>query len=116
MAKNDKWLIKMALSEIIIKYWLEWLLTIVSTGLGFVLRTWYKRLRATELGVQALLRNEIIKTYNHCMDKGEIPIHERDNLNKLFKEYTNLGGNGTITHLMEELEELPVKKYNIKST
>jgi len=41
---------------------------------------------------------------------GEIPIHERDNLNKLFKEYTNLGGNGTITHLMEELENLPVKQ------
>jgi len=109
MAKQDKWLIKMAISEIIIRYWVEWLLSAVTLGMGFILKTWYKRLMATELGVQALLRNEIIKTYNHCMDKGEIPIHERDNYYKLFNEYTNLGVNRTITHLMEELENLPVK-------
>ena len=108
MEKRDDWFIKMELSEIIVKYWLEWLLMGVSGGLAFALKSWYKRLNATEKGVQALLRNEIIKTYNHCMTQGYVPIHERDNLDKLFIEYKNLGGNGTIKHLMEELDDLPV--------
>ena len=70
MEKRDDWLIDMELSEIIVKYWLEWLLTGISGGLAFALKSWYKRLNATEKGVQALLRNEIIKTYNHCMTNG----------------------------------------------
>jgi hypothetical protein len=106
---NDWWL-EMSVSEIIFKYWLDWVLGIFSGGLLFLLRLWYKRLRATELGVQALLRNEIIKSYNHFIAQQEIPIHERDNINKLFKEYENLGGNGTISHLMNELSDLPVKR------
>lgn len=107
---NNEWWIRMSVSEIIIRYWLDWVLGGLSAGLLFLLRLWYKRLRATELGVQALLRNEIIKSYNHFMTQKEIPIHERDNINKLYCEYKNLGGNGTITHLMEELEDLPVKR------
>lgn len=107
---NNEWEMRMSISEVIFKYWLDWILGIFSGGLLFLLRLWYKRLRATELGVQALLRNEIIKNYNHFMTQKEIPIHERDNINKLYCEYKNLGGNGTIAHLMEELENLPVRR------
>ena len=65
------------------------------------------RQAATELGVQALLRAEIIHIYNKYMEKGKMPIYERENVAELFKQYTNLGGNGVIKELLEKLNNLP---------
>lgn len=103
--------------KFIIEHWLNFMLTGLTTYLtARVVRLAKKfkeqqdRERATEQGVKALLRNEIIKTYNHYMDKGYMPIHERDNLSNLFKQYKNLGGNGTIPPLIDELMELPVRE------
>ena len=42
------------------------------------------------------------------MERGFVPIHERDNINNLYKQYLNLGGNGTVPRLMDEIEDLPV--------
>jgi len=98
---------------------LHFLLTGITGYIGLKVSTlkkkvdnWQVKEKATECGVQALLRNEIIKTYNHYMEKEYLPIYERDNLNHLYMQYKNLGGNGTIDRLMEELDDLPVKKAN----
>ena len=34
----------------------------------------------------------------------------RDNLLSMYKQYHNLGGNGTVTQLVEELQKLPTEK------
>lgn len=64
---------------------------------------------AIEEGVQALLRNELIRRYREYKTKGEMTILDRENIEAMFKQYKNLGGNGTVKELMNELLEVPTK-------
>ena len=79
----------------------------VGTAIVAYIKTFKKRLSATEKGVQALLRAEIIRLYNKYIELKVIPIYERENLEHLFVEYKALGGNGVIESLKEKLDELP---------
>ena len=65
---------------------------------------------AVEKGVQALLRANIIQIYNKYIDRGEIPIYERENIEHLYAEYKTLGGNGVVESLIEKLEGLPTPR------
>ena len=98
--------------EFIIKYWLEVLFGLVVGVLTFLIKklsTLYKREKAIENGVQALLRNELIRRYREYETKGEITILDKENIEHLFKEYENLGGNGTVAQMYEEILNLPIK-------
>jgi len=64
---------------------------------------------AIEKGVQALLRNELIRRYREYEIKGELSILDKENIEHMFTEYKNLGGNGTVEKMYEELLELPTK-------
>lgn len=68
-----------------------------------------KKEEAIELGVQALLRNEIIRRYREFESKGEISILDQENLDEMFVQYQNLGGNGTVKKMMNDLYELKTK-------
>lgn len=98
--------------EFIIKYWLEFLFGIVIAVLGYVikkLRGLYSKQKAVENGVQALLRNELIRRYREYELKGEMSILDKENIEHMFNEYENLGGNGTVKQMYEELLTLPIK-------
>lgn len=103
--------------DFIVKYWLEFVFAIVSSGLGWGYRTLAKRIKennikqmAIEEGIQALLRDRIILAYNHYMEKGFMPIYAHENVDELYNQYHALGGNGTVTKLIEKLKELPTDK------
>ena len=68
-----------------------------------------KKSEAIELGVQALLRNEIIRRYREFESKGEISILDKENLEEMFEQYKNLGGNGTVKKMMDDLLNLKTK-------
>lgn len=68
-----------------------------------------KKDKAIETGVQALLRNEIIRRYREFELKGEMPILDKENLEEMFEQYKNLGGNGTVKKMMDELLSLETK-------
>jgi hypothetical protein len=68
---------------------------------------------AIKLGIQALLRDRIIQSYNHYMDKGICPIYALENINALYTQYHALGGNGTITEIVKKLKNLPTENQNI---
>lgn len=77
-----------------------------------------KRLGLVESAMQALLRDRIIQSYNHHMEKGYCPIYALESVNHMYEQYHALGGNGTVTRLVEELRRLPVQsedgdKYDI---
>ena len=102
--------------EFITKYWIEVGFTIICGVFSFLLkklatrqRDIKERQRAVENGVQALLRNELIRRYREYEIKGEITIIDKENIEHLFNEYKNLGGNGTIKQMYDELLELPIK-------
>jgi 5'-deoxynucleotidase YfbR-like HD superfamily hydrolase len=68
-----------------------------------------KKEKAIEEGLQALLRNELVRRYREYETKGELTILDKENIEAMFKQYEILGGNGTVKHLMEELLSLPTK-------
>jgi hypothetical protein len=99
--------------EWILKYWIEVLFGLITTALIAGYRKLSRKIKeqdAIKLGIQALLRNSIIQSYNHYMEKGFCPIYGLENVNALYSQYHTLGGNGTITELMERLKDLPTEK------
>ena len=96
----------MELINTVLSYWSEALVVAISSAVIVL----FKKYKATQNGVQALLRNEIISNYNKHMEKGYMPIYERENMEKMYKEYRNLGGNGVAVELMEKLNRLPTER------
>lgn len=98
------------LLEFILRYWLQELLLLISGSIGFIIREIKRqkaRQKAVEQGVQALLRNELIRCYREYKEKESLSILDRENILHMFVEYKNLGGNGTVEKLINELLELP---------
>ena len=91
------------LTQFVVEYWLQLILTLLTSALaimgGMVL--------ALFGGVRALLRDRIIQAYNHYVDKGCCPIYGLENVERMYKAYHVLRGNGTVTRLVEELKQLP---------
>ena len=99
--------------DFIAKYWLEVLFGAALAALSAAYHALSKRIReqdAIRLGIVALLRDRIIGFYNHYWELGFCPIYARDNLLSMYKQYHKLGGNGTVTQLVEELQKLPTEK------
>ena len=69
-----------------------------------------KEQEAVRQGLQALLRNEIIKQYNEWTDKNYCPIYARDNVKNMYNQYHGLGQNGVIDDLVERIMELPTER------
>ena len=63
--------------------------------------------KAVRLGVQALLRDRIYQAHSHYMERGFYPIYARENVEEMYKQYHALGGNGTVTNLVREMDGLP---------
>ena len=63
--------------------------------------------KALKNAICALLRDRIIGIYNRYSEKEYFPIHERENLQHLTKQYYSLGGNGIIKNLEAKLTALP---------
>ena len=102
--------------EFIIKYWLEIGFTIICGVFSCLFKNLTnkqkettKRQKAVENGVQALLRNELVRRYREYESKGEISILDKENIEHMFNEYKNLGGNGTVAKMYEEILSLPIK-------
>ena len=43
--------------------------------------------KATQLGVQALLRDRLYKIYSRCKDRGYATLSERENFENLYTQY-----------------------------
>ena len=69
-----------------------------------------KRQGAIELGLQSLLRAEIIRQHEKWQDKNFCPIYAKEALRRTYDSYHLLGGNDIATGLYHELMELPEKQ------
>lgn len=104
------------MGDFILKYWVEVLLTSVSS---FVVLTYRKiksrfkeqdkKREAIERGVQALLRNELIQRFREYKLVGEMTLLDKENMDHMFKEYFNLGGNGMMKEVYDEFKDIPIK-------
>lgn len=60
------------------------------------------------MAMVALLRDRFYEGYKIYVQQGYYPIPDREVMQDIYQQYHALGGNGVITHLMEELDELPI--------
>lgn len=68
------------------------------------------RIELLEKGVQSLLRAEIIRSHEKYVRKGFCPVQARDALTHAYEAYHQLGGNGTMTTLQNQIMALPLKE------
>lgn len=62
-----------------------------------------------KLGVQALLRAQMINDYNTCVEKGYAPIWVRDSFENVYKQYETLGKNGVMEDIRKKFYALPTQ-------
>ena len=65
---------------------------------------------ANSKGTMLLLRVQLIEYHDKYMMGGDIPSYAYENFMEMYKVYHALGGNGMITKMMHEIEELHLKK------
>lgn len=70
-----------------------------------------------KLGTQTMLRNDLKLRYEHWLSKGFAPIDAKDDLERMYQVYHNLGANGVMDAMREDFLNLPderVKKNREK--
>ena len=65
---------------------------------------------ANSKGTMLLLRVQLIEYHDKYTAQGETPSYAYQNFCEMYEAYHALGGNGMITKMHEELEELHLKR------
>jgi len=94
---------------------MEWVMNelgglVISALFGAVvtaLTVFFKRQKAVEEGLKALLKAEIRREYKELETKEYISIADLDNVEGLYEPYHAMGGNGTGTELVERIRNMP---------
>lgn len=68
-----------------------------------------KRQSALEIGMQALLRDAIMRQHRYCKQDKCISAMALDNVEKMYTSYHELGGNGMVTGVIEEIRQMPIE-------
>lgn len=66
-----------------------------------------KQNKAIMLGVQAILRDRLLKGYRHYIDKGWADYDDRENMENIYKQYHALGANGVMDDMRDQFRRLP---------
>ena len=80
--------------------------------LGYIIRLLQKQNKKREAnsrGTMLLLRVQLIRDHATYMDRGEIPSYAYENYIEMYETYHELGGNGMVTKMYEEIHDLHLK-------
>ena len=67
----------------------------------------FKREKALQEGVKSLLRSKLIDYHDKYVERGYCPIYVKEAARRSYEAYHELGGNGVVTKLFEDLMALP---------
>lgn len=81
----------------------------VPAVLAAVVKYLTAQIKGVRLGVQALLRAQMIADYNKWEDRGYAPIYARQNFENCWQQYHNLGANGVMDDLRTKFLQLPTE-------
>lgn len=70
---------------------------------------------ANSLGTMLLLRVQLIEYHDKYMKLGEIPSYAYQNFQEMYDAYHQLGGNGMVTKMKNEIEELHLKQKGVSN-
>lgn len=80
---------------------------------GFLLKIWV-RVKANELGTQALLRDRLYDIYFRADRRKCRTKEESDNFENLWTQYEALGKNGVMKQTHEDFLALPMRQINVE--
>lgn len=86
---------------------------VLTTLMGYIvwlLKKQKKDRDANSKGTMLLLRVQLIEYHDKYMAIGSIPSYAFENFCEMYEAYHELGGNGMITKMKEEIDELHLKK------
>ncbi len=78
--------------------------------LVWLLKNQKKDRDANTKGTMLLLRVEMIDYHDKYCALGKIPSYAYDNFCEMYNAYRDLGGNGMIEKMKEEIDSLEIKK------
>ena len=71
----------------------------------------HEKTKSIELGLQALLRSQLINDYNYWVErKGYAPIYVKESFENCWVQYHELGADGVINNIHEKFIQLPTVK------
>ena len=89
----------------------QWLcLFSIPALLAAVVKYLLVQIKAIKLGLQALLRAQLIDDYNKWSEREYAPIYARENFENCWQQYHNLGANGVMDNIHAKFLELPTEK------
>nr|DAL48187.1 MAG TPA_asm: holin protein [Caudoviricetes sp.] len=65
---------------------------------------------ANSRGTMLLLRVKLIEYHQEWTKRGYITKHGLQNYIEMYNAYHDLGGNGMVTHLKDEIEQMHIKE------
>ena len=100
-------------NDILLQTYLVALPIILTALMGYIVWLLKKQKRdrdANSKGTMLLLRVQLIEYHDKYMRPGEIPSYAYENFDEMYDAYHKLGGNGMVTKMKQEIEELHLKK------
>lgn len=108
------------MKDIIIKYWIEFILGLITTGLGVAFKSLAKKYKANhdkvnknaedvskiKQAIVAILATSITTSYDKCMEKNYCSVNMLRSITTEYNFYMEFGGDGTITTLYNEIVSL----------
>ena len=85
-------------------------LPIVLGYIVWLLKNQKKARDANSKGTMLLLRVQMIEYHSKYMKMGDIPSYAYQNFCEMYEAYHELGGNGMVTKMKQEIEELHIKR------
>lgn len=84
---------------------------IVGAIVGAIALMW-KRIKALQLGVTAMMRDRLVHGLKYWLEAGYLPLEERTSFEQMYEAYHINGGNGVVTDLYERAMKLPYSLPN----
>lgn len=101
--------------DILIQTYMIALPIVLTSVLGYVvwlLKEQKKERDANSKGTMLLLRVQLIEYHDKYVELGKIPSYAYENFNEMYEAYHNLGGNGMVTKMHNEIQELHLQTKN----
>ena len=86
------------------------ILTALMGYIVWILKRQKKDRDANSRGTMLLLRVQIIEYHDKYVREGKIPSYAYENFDEMYQAYHELGGNGMITKMYEEVQELHLRE------
>lgn len=85
-------------------------LTALMGYIVWILKHQKKDRDANSKGTMLLLRVQIIEYHDKYIREGKIPSYAYENFDEMYQAYHELGGNGMITKMYAEVQELHLRE------